>query len=254
MSDSERVASDTVLEEAPGRVLTFLRGIALNPVIFAQLAAVGFTPAEYQLGWSLLHAASGYVPALIEAPPRSPAFLAMQELDAWDEDGFRRISAPLERLHPEQADFVFAGGLAASTGPKSVVGVKLLLDRLDALESSEERQATSEADHAALETLANRGIDKAERDRLRALVVTAQTLEAPAVQPGAPDAAERKKALEDLYLWFKDWSRTAHSVIKKRSHLITLGLATRKSPKKKAEANKPEAESEEQKSEKKGEG
>jgi len=40
--------------------------------------------------------------------------------------------------------------------------------------------------------------------------------------------AERNHALHELYLWYKDWSETAHAVIKKRAHLITLGLAKRK--------------------------
>lgn len=241
MPDNQPIASQTVLEESPARALTFLRGVATNPVIHAQLAAVGFTPDDYQQGWALLHAASGYTPTPIATPERSPAFLAMQELDAWDEDGFRRIRAALEHLHPEQATFVFAGDLAASTGAAAVLGVKTLLDRLDTLESGEERKKTRKPDLAALKTLEARGIGPAERSRLRKLVDTAQTVGAPAALAGPTiaGAAERTRALEALYAWFKDWSRTAHSAVKKRSHLITLGLAKRRS-RKKGEAQQPD--------------
>ena len=162
----------------------------------------------------------------------------MQELDSWDEDGFRRVRAPLERLHPEQAAFVFAGELAASTGPAAVLGVKTLLDRLDELEKGKSRKATRAADHAALKTLAGRGITKEERVRLRALVDAAQKLDEPAPLPvSAP--ADRQQALVKLYGWYKDWSETARSVVKKRAYLITLGLAKRKSPKKADKAAKP---------------
>ncbi len=232
MSDKSAIASETVLEEAPGRALDFLRAVAGNTVIHAQLAAAGFKPTDYQQGWQLLHAASGYTVAPSAPLVKTPAFQAMQQLDEWDEDGFRRIRAALERLHPDQGLFVFADGLAASTGPVAVVGVKKLLDRLDSLENGTERKKTRKQDHAALATLEERGFGKDERTRLRHLVNAAEAVEEPAAPIQAPNAAERQQALESLYLWFKDWSQTAHSVVKKRSHLITLGLAKRKSRKK----------------------
>lgn len=233
MTIDDTTPSQTVLDEAPGRALTLLRGVALNPVIHAQLAAAGFTPEEYQLGWQLIHASSGFKPlAAPAAPARSPAFVAMEELDAWDEGGLRRVRAALDRLHPAQSAFVFHDGLAASVGPAAVVGVATLLARLAELEGGEARQATRAEDHAALATLAARGITPAERDRLHALVAAAQTAPAPAPQESAVDPAERHRALLKMYAWYKDWSNTAHAVIKKRAHLITLGLAKRRAAKK----------------------
>ena len=44
--DKPPIASETVLEETPGRVLTFLRAIANNSVIYGQLAAAGFIPSK----------------------------------------------------------------------------------------------------------------------------------------------------------------------------------------------------------------
>lgn len=234
MINDDTGPGDTVLDEVPTRALTFLRGIAQSPIIYALLAGGGFTSDEYQLGWKLLHAASGYkLPS--EAPPTpppTPSLSAIKELDAWDEDGFRRIRSALDRLHPAQAAFVFRDGLAASVGPAAVLGVHTLLDRLDELESGKDRDATRKEDQAALATLAKRGITKDERSRLRGLVDTAENVGAPAALPAAPEPEERRKTLLALYTWYKDWSNTAHSVLRKRAHLITLGLAKRKPPKK----------------------
>ena len=247
MADDEYTPSQTVLEQAPGRALTFLRGISQNSLIHALLAQAGYTPEDNRQGWERLLKASGYRPDQpAPAVTGSPAFDAMVAIDAWDEDGFRRIRSALTRLHPEQAAFVFEGQLAACTGPSAVVGTATLLDRLEDLENGKERKATRKDDHAALETLAKRGIDKAERARLRKLVDTAQTVDKNPWVEGkdTPTAVERRAALTDLYAWFKDWSETARAVVKKRAHLITLGLAKRKSPSRKAPAE-PEAPAEE---------
>lgn len=224
-----------------GRALVFLKGVAANRVIHAQLAKVGFTKAEYQSGWKLLHAAAGYNCRHCHRSPRDRRLSKRwRRSTAWDEDGFRRIRSALERLHPDQAEYVFAGGLAASTGAQSVIGVKKLLDRLRDLESGKGRKATHKDDLAALDTLTGRGFDTAERERLRALVETAQTLADPDEEalPADADSTGPDPALVALYGWYKDWSNTAHSVIKKRSHLIALGLAERR-PAKKAAAKAP---------------
>ena len=202
MADDEYTPSQIVLEQSPGRALTFLRGISQNPMIHALLAQAGYTPDDNRQKWERLLKASGYrhdQPA--PAVTGSPAFDAMVTLDAWDEDGFRRIRSALTRLHPEQAAFVFESQLAASTGPSAVLGVATLLNRLDDLDNGRDRKATRKNDHAALGTLAKRGIDKTERARLRELVDTAQTVDKnPTVEAkDLPTAAERRAALSDLY-------------------------------------------------------
>ena len=59
-------------------------------------------------------------------------------------------------------------GLSPSNGAAAILGVETLLDRLDALASSK-----NAADRAAIATLDARGLDDAERKRLRALVKVA---------------------------------------------------------------------------------
>ncbi len=184
------------------------------------------------------------------------------ELVAWDEPNFRIISATLERRHAAQQAFVFHN-LTAQVGSAAVLGVKALLDRLDALESSPDREATRKEDHAALKTLAKRGHTKEERERLRQLVDVAC-----AGTPDPMDEAEvededdeaegdgadetdgagetddgdavvgsdtHTKALLELYAWYKEWSEIARAVVKRRDYLIRLGLAHRK-PRKKVSA------------------
>ncbi|WP_237244732.1 MULTISPECIES: hypothetical protein [Sorangium] len=49
-------------------------------------------------------------------------------------------------------------------------------------------------------------------------------------QTELPDAARRREALVKLRAWFDEGSTTARAMIKKRSYLIRLGLASRKAP------------------------
>jgi hypothetical protein len=133
---------------------------------------------------------------------------------------------------------------AVSTNPyiRAVLakrGYTLFLDRLDALENGEDRVPTRDADHAALAKLAARGIDSDERTRLRELLAVAQgsptTDEAPpSIKPDPKAEADRRQARLDLYAFFNEWSEIARADIKRRDHLIQLGLAKRKVAKKKA--------------------
>jgi len=155
---------------------------------------------------------------------------AQMELDQWDEGGFRILKASLSRHYPTQAAFLL-DGLGPSQGFAAVAGVSTLLDRLDALESSPEREATRAEDHGALELLAKRGIDKAERLRLRGLVQ--KVTQASAVVPSPTGSAEEKErdyiaSLIALRSWFEEWSEVARVVIRRRDWLILLGLARRK--------------------------
>jgi len=221
--------SRETLEQTPLRALPLLRAIGTRRAIRAAMGAFGYTPEDHQEGWALLHASSGYVegqaPDAIDAGVRS----AIIELDAWDEDGFRVVRAALGRRHPDQAAFVL-DGIGPSEGPAAVMGVKRLLDRLDALEKSPARKATRKEDHAALATLAQRGLDAKERARLAERVATAEGVAAP-----PEDDTDREKraeahveALAALRAWFDEWSEIAKVAVKRRDHLILMGLAKRK--------------------------
>lgn len=157
---------------------------------------------------------------------------AIAELDAWDEPGFRIVRATLERRFPEQAEFVMKG-LKPAEGAASVLSVERLLERLDALENGESRKDSRKEDRAALEVLARRGVDDATRKHLRELVAKAKSV-APVVQVdpklAEQEDAARVEALGNLYAWHREWAEVARATIKRRDHLIRLGLASRRAP------------------------
>jgi len=178
--------------------------------------------------------ASGYKrsAALPNSDPKVRA--ALVEIDGWDENNFRVAKAALARKHQPQCDFVF-NGLQASSGVESLAGVALFLERVDALENSPERKATRREDKAALETLAARGITPEERTRVKGLIKLASSAPAVDPEPGLSLAAaeeERIQALRELRAWYDEWSEVARAVVKRRDHLIQMGLAKRKREKK----------------------
>jgi hypothetical protein len=219
-----------ILEETPEKVLPFLRAIATRVEIRVAMLGAGYTAEEQAYGWKLLLDVSGHAPAALPPGDDERARAAIAELDAWDESGFRRIHAALGRLHPEQDAFVFAG-VGPGHGVGAVISVATLLDRLDALEKSPDRSSTRDADQAAMATLAKRGIDAALRQHLRELVAVAQTARLPTTpEPAEPSEDQRQETLKILRAWYKDWSETAHAMIRRRDHLVLMGLAKRKAP------------------------
>ena len=207
------------LQEIAARAVIFVRGVGMNPSIRAQLEAVGYTDAVHAEGWGLVFRSSGFDPG---GPPSNPLADAITELSDWCPTGFHRVHAALAYAYADQADFVFKD-LVAASGPDAIVAVGLLLDRLDSLQSGTDRDpATKTEDRAALAKLSSRGIDKKERDRLRALVVTAR-LGAKAAPPDA--TSKHVETLMALRAWYLDWSETAHAIIAMRGDLIRIGLA-----------------------------
>lgn len=224
--------SRQTLEESPLRVLQFLAGVGTSPLIRAALAKVGYSDREHQEGWSLLHGATGFHAVAAESPGDRSVDEAIVELDAWDEPNFRIARAALSRRHPEQAEFVFAG-LQAAAGPAAVLSVHTFLDRIDALAGilagrDHTAKAQKQADAAAVKTLASRGITEDERARLRQLLTLAEGGQPAAPRPQRDDGAARRESLAALRAWFDEWSETARVVIKRRDHLIRLGLAKRR--------------------------
>lgn len=215
-----------VLAATPGKVLTFLRAASTKVAIRAALFAAGYTPEEQEQGWNLLQRASGHVPEVGSVEDDAAARAAIADVDAWDEPGFRRVGAALERHHPEQHAFVFAG-LEPSRGVGAVLSVATLLDRLDALEAGS-ATGNKVADKAAITTLSTRGITPELRQHLRERIATAQSAATPEL-PENPSAEERDQALVELRAWYKDWSETARAVITRKDYLIMLGLSKRRS-------------------------
>lgn len=221
------------LETVPQRALAFLRAVGTSRIIRAALLGRGYTADDHREGWKYLHACAGFSEDPEEMDAEEPVVRdAIAELDAWDEPGFRIVRATLERRFPEQAEFVMKG-LKPATGAAAVLSVERLLDRLDALESSPDRKDSRKEDRAALDVLGRRGIDDTKRKQLRQLVMTAKSVAPLArVDPAIAmqEDAARLEALGNLYAWYREWAEVARATIKRRDHLIRLGLASRRSP------------------------
>ncbi|WP_437722862.1 hypothetical protein [Sorangium sp. So ce861] len=230
--------SDAVLEATPERATKLLMGIGAVAAIRTLMAGAGMTDDDILEGRTLLL-------DVLAAPRKSGASAdtddaraqraATGELDQWDEPNYARYGAALRRRFPDVHDYVFKD-LAPSTGTASVRGVATLLARLDALEhgTDADRAGAKQSDKKAVAFLATRGLDKAERKRLKGLVDVALGPTSPLPeQTELPEAARRREALVKLRGWFDEWSTTARAVIKKRSYLIRLGLASRKAPRRK---------------------
>lgn len=217
------------LSDVPERALKFLRGVSTWNEAKLALSAAGYTEEEHALGWRLFHEASGYGPLGLEPRFDGEVREATATLDALDEPILMRARAALRRFHPEQEAFVFAG-LEPGSGVEAVVSMARFLSRLDALEAAPERGDTRAADHAALATLAARGIDQGERARLAALVGTAESVRLDVPVRDGDEAKRREAALVELARWYADWADTARAVVTRRDVRLALGFGKRRRP------------------------
>lgn len=227
---SSAVFSRQQLEKAPERVFRFLMALGRYPVIMRHLEEVGYSPKDHQDGWDLLHQLSAYNQPK-STPSASSYKEALASLDRWDEPNFRRASAALQFRYPEQHAFLFHD-LKAEQGERAVLSVQTFLDRVEALEhaSRPERKASAKQDKEAVQLLYQRKILSSESlQQLRAWLHTAKS----SPQTDHLVDAETLQAKQDKWLgqiaqWFAEWSQTARAANLRRTHLISLGLAKRR--------------------------
>lgn len=230
------------LDATPARLLTFLRGVGTRPAILGALAAVGYSDEEHSRGWDLLHGCSGFVsPSQAKPVINSKVVGAIATLDQQDERINTLVDASLKHRAPHARDALLEG-LSPGTGAESVVYFKALLGRVQALEKGKLEGVPAAEAKLAMEVLAKRGLSAEQRSTLAALVEQAESIDTPA----APDhaAAERDAIDEKLRrarAFFEEWSDIARTEIKRRDHLIFLGLASRRSSREDADAREPEA-------------
>lgn len=220
--------SRETLDATPARLLTFLRGVGTRPAILSSLAAMGYSDEEHSRGWDLLHGCSGF--ASPQQPPaiNAKAVAAIVKLDGQDERIDNIIDASLKHRAP-QANQALRTGLSPGTGAESVVYFKGLLSRIEALEDGQLEGVPAAQAKVALEVLAKRGLSPAQRKDLAELVSEAESLDDPK-DPKA-EAADREALdtkLRRARAFFEEWSKIARGEIKRRDHLIYLGLASRR--------------------------
>ena len=223
-------------ENALGRALQFLRAVGTDASIMEALKQTGFSEAAQKQGWSLVLTAYAATGPAVTSITEAPLTEATDKVESWQNAMFVRANAALGRLHAEQNAFVFTN-LEPGSGIAAVPAVATFLDRLDALESSPERKSSRKADHAALDTLSERGITKDARKEMRDLV---KWIESNQAQPLATHKqSPREAALVAVYEWVQDWTDCARTVITRRDQLIRLGIGKRR-PRKQDVAPAPE--------------
>ena len=217
--------------------MKFILGARRFRRIFIKLKVRGYGQPVAHQAWRWLDALGGFdtgdpdlhTPEVSEDEKKVNA--AMGAVDDWDEPNFRLMNSALKRAFPEQHAFLFAGDIRAAKGPMAVYGVRTIIARLDELESSPARKATREQDKAALARLAERGITKAERNRVQALldIIGSEddTLVGDDDGPVISDV-KRKNTLIKLREWYEEWSEVARVAIKQKRDLMHLGLAKQK--------------------------
>jgi hypothetical protein len=212
------------LEATPTRAAQLLHAITMSLTIRTLLARHGYSPEDHREGLELLRECVG--PDDIVWPEKFELAVqdAVVELDAWDEKGFRIVEASLRHKFPEQARLVLAG-LGPAEGPGAVAGVRHLLDRLDMLESSEDRRHKRREDQAALDALAKRGITKDERTRLRGLVDAAAPASESVAPRSGPHPTDHETRLLALRAWYEEWASIARAAVTREDHLARMGLS-----------------------------
>ncbi|MBL9027717.1 MAG: hypothetical protein JNL21_36340 [Myxococcales bacterium] len=213
------------LESTPTKAAQLLHAITMSFTIRTLLARHGYSPDDHREGLELLRECVG--PDDVEWPEKFELAVqdAVVELDAWDEKGFRIVEASLRHRFPDQARFVLAG-LGPTDGPGAVQGVRHLLDRLDALEASEDRKASRREDRAALDALAKRGITTEERKRLRALVEAAEPASESVGSRSGPHPTDHETRLLALRAWYEEWASIARAAVTREDQLTRMGLAS----------------------------
>lgn len=224
------VTQDT-LDSTPERLLQFLRGVGTRTDIQTALAAIGYDAEEHARGWSLLHACSGFSPTSGNSPQFDREVSeAIATLDARDERTHSLIDASLMHRAPT-AHTALLKEISPGRGAESVVYFHALLGRIDQLAAGTLEGVNPADAAAALAVLAKRGFNEAWRAEHRALVTTAQRLTG--VKPAPVESQKREELQSNLKAaraWFEEWSRNAHTEVKRKDYLIALGLASRKSP------------------------
>lgn len=213
------------LESTPQKAAQLLHAITMSFTIRTLLARHGYGPEDHREGLELLRECVG--PDDLEWPEKFELEVqdAVVELDAWDEKGFRIVEASLRHRFPDQARFVLAG-LGPTDGPGAVQGVGHLLDRLDLLESSDDRRGSRREDRAALDALAKRGITKEERERLRALVRAAAPASDSVTPRTGPHPTDHETRLLALRAWYEEWASITRAAVTREDHLARMGLAS----------------------------
>jgi hypothetical protein len=208
-------------------VMRFL-GVACQQLhVRGRLQRLGYTEVVHRRGYALAERITGLSVVTLSAWERRRD-QAIERVAKKSAGVFAIVRGDVTHRQPAQGALLL-DGIGPGDGIAAVLDAQRLLDRLDALERGEGREATQEADLATVAILAERRIDAERRAELRALVEealvyacsTSREVGLARIEEREAERAEARHALRD---WLAEWSAIARVAIKNRQHLIWLGV------------------------------
>jgi len=146
----------------------------------------------------------------------------LQELDAWENHWFPIAQASLLRRYPAVHARLFLN-LSQTEGPEVAVSVGTFVERWEQLAAPD--SPSGPAGRTATRLLGVRGIPAAVIELARALLAY---LQATAPSPPPPSAEEQradlKRAEDELWAWYLEWSQVAQAAVSQRVLLRRLGF------------------------------
>lgn len=210
-------------EERFARVVKLLLSVNDSKVA-GYLAKRGFSEEDRAEGWELFDKATRRHVGMQPLVSNGLTQELITRIDAWENVWFDVASAALGRKFPKVHDALFLN-IGKSSGADVIVGVKTLLDRLDALEAEGGEQAKG-----ALALLDKRGLTLAVREQARKVLFEATSSP---LRPEPPVELEQAKqdeqAIEAMWAWYKDWATTARTVVTPKALRIRMGVSRARS-------------------------
>ena len=207
------------------RVIKFLIA-SREPRIARQLLRRGFSNADREEGWSLLDRAAGRSLEIAPAAGTPTEYKPIIEaIDVWENTWFDVAEAALTRQFPAVKEALFLN-LSKRSDKGVVINVRTFVDRLAAFQSSGDPEAEK-----AVALLASRGLTQAVIDEIAAKLeilehVDDEDAEEMTEDQEAAMIAAQTAAIDAMWAWYLDWSKTARTVVKNRNHRVLLGLSS----------------------------
>lgn len=215
------------LEQTPERLLRFLLAVSRYPNIRRRLRTRGYGPAQHQRAYRVLEELGAYDDDTNAAQSDPDVKGALQTLNELDEETLTLVGAALRYKFPLHHAFMLEGLSSSTDAGQAAKTIGALLDRMTRLESGEVDEALKADASAALQAMADKGLDAGWRERIgqvRDLLRTLPEEEVTEEQLQQREQARMDKLLEVRAL-FEEWADTARVEFKGRRDLIRLGLA-----------------------------
>ncbi len=227
MSSAQPQVGPETLEGTPERLLHFLLAIARYPTIRRRMRRRGYGTVQHRQGYRLLGELGEYDEPT--TPDRSDPGVkhALQQLNAADEDALALAGAALRYKFPAHHDFVLEGLSSSREEGEAANTMGTLLDRMNSLEAGDVPKKLQAEAGAALEAMAQKGLNSEWREQFGEFFETVRTLPDEGVTTEELEAGEkaRRAKLLEIRAFFEEWTDTARVEFKARRQLIRLGLA-----------------------------